>query len=60
LQQVIRARYLVSYRPSAFELNGTYRGIEIKAEKDGHKLTVYARKGYYASDVRNAPSGAEQ
>jgi Ca-activated chloride channel family protein len=60
LQQVIRARYLVSYRPSAFELNGAYRGIEIKAEKDGHRLTVYARKGYYASDVRNAPSGAEQ
>jgi Ca-activated chloride channel family protein len=60
LQQVIRARYLVSYRPSAFERNGVYRAIDIKAEKDGHKLTVYARKGYYAADVRNAPSGAEQ
>ena len=49
LQQVIRARYLVSYRPSAFEMNGVYRAIDIKAEKNGHKLTVYARKGYYAS-----------
>ena len=49
LQQVIRARYLVSYRPSAFQRNGAYRAINIKAEKDGHKLTVYARKGYYAS-----------
>jgi len=49
LQQVIRARYLVSYRPSAFEMNGAYRKIDIKAEKNGHKLTVYARKGYYAS-----------
>ncbi|MBV8515665.1 MAG: VWA domain-containing protein, partial [Acidobacteria bacterium] len=49
LQQVIRARYLVSYRPSAFQMNGAYRPIDIKAEKDGHKLTVYARKGYYAS-----------
>jgi Ca-activated chloride channel family protein len=49
LQQVIRARYLVSYRPSAFEKNGSYRPIEIKAEKDGKKLTVYARKGYYAA-----------
>jgi Ca-activated chloride channel homolog len=49
LQQVIRARYLVSYRPSAFEMNGAYRAIDIKAEKNGHKLTVYARKGYYAS-----------
>jgi Ca-activated chloride channel homolog len=54
LQQVIRARYLVSYRPSAFQRNGAYRAIDIKAEKDGHKLTVYARKGYYAS-----PSGAQ-
>jgi Ca-activated chloride channel homolog len=49
LQQVIRARYLVSYRPSAFQRNGAYRAIDIKAEKDGHKLTVYARKGYYAA-----------
>ena len=49
LQQVIRARYLVSYRPSAFEKNGSYRAIEIRAEKDGRKLTVYARKGYYAA-----------
>jgi len=49
LQQVIRARYLVSYRPSAFEMNGAYRAIDIRADKNGHKLTVYARKGYYAS-----------
>ncbi|MGC1907228.1 MAG: VWA domain-containing protein [Candidatus Acidiferrum sp.] len=54
LQQVIRARYLVSYRPSAFPMDGTYRAIDIKAEKDGHKLTVYARKGYYASPARTA------
>jgi Ca-activated chloride channel homolog len=51
LQQVIRARYLVSYRPSAFQRNGAYRAIDIKAEKDGHKLTVYARKGYYAASA---------
>jgi VWFA-related protein len=49
LQQVIRARYLVSYRPSGLEKNGAYRAIEIRAEKDGRKLTVYARKGYYAA-----------
>ncbi len=60
LQQVIRARYLVSYRPSAFELNGAYRAIEIKAEKDGHKLTVYARKGYYAAVPQSGSSEAEQ
>jgi Ca-activated chloride channel homolog len=55
LQQVIRARYLVSYRPSAFQSNGAYRAIDIKAEKDGHKLTVYARKGYYASTSSAKP-----
>jgi Ca-activated chloride channel family protein len=51
LQQVIRARYLVSYRPSGFQRDGAYRPIEVKAQKDGHKLTVYARKGYYASSA---------
>jgi Ca-activated chloride channel family protein len=56
LQQVIRARYLVSYRPAAFQRNGAYRAINITAEKDGHKLTVYARKGYYAS-TSTAQSG---
>ena len=49
LQQVIRARYLVSYRPAEFQRDGTYRGVDISATKDGRKLTVIARKGYYAS-----------
>ncbi len=49
LQQVIRSRYLISYKPALFKRDGQYRAIEIKAEKDGHKLHVYARKGYYAS-----------
>jgi len=48
LQQVIRGRYLVSYKPAAFQRDGRYRAIDIEAEKDGHKLKVYARKGYYA------------
>jgi Ca-activated chloride channel homolog len=56
LQEVIRGRYLVSYKPSGFQLNGRYRAIEIKAEKDGRKLTVYARKGYYATPVRTESS----
>ena len=60
LQQVIRARYLVSYRPSAFEMNGAYRAIEIKAEKDGRKLTVYARKGYYAAGAESGSSEKER
>ena len=49
LQQVIRGRYLVSYKPDSFQRDGRYRAIDIKAEKDGRKLKVYARKGYYAS-----------
>jgi VWFA-related protein len=49
LQQVIRSRYLITYKPAAFKRDGEYRAIDIKVEKDGHKLRVYARKGYYAS-----------
>jgi Ca-activated chloride channel homolog len=49
LQQVIRSRYLISYKPALFKRDGQYRAIDIKAEKGGHKLRVYARKGYYAS-----------
>jgi len=52
VQQVIRGRYLVSYKPASFQRDGRYRTIDIKAEKDGHKLRVYARKGYYASATR--------
>jgi Ca-activated chloride channel family protein len=49
LQQMIRSRYLVSYKPALFKRDGQYRAIDITAEKDGHKLRVYARKGYFAS-----------
>jgi VWFA-related protein len=49
LQQLIRGRYMVSYKPASFERDGRYRAINIKAEKDGHGIKVYARKGYYAS-----------
>jgi Ca-activated chloride channel family protein len=48
LQQVIRSRYLVSYKPALFKRNGEYRTIEIAARKNGHKLRVYVRRGYYA------------
>lgn len=54
LQQVIRGRYLVSYKPDAFKRDGRYRAIDIKAEKDGRKFKVYARKGYYAAAAQSA------
>jgi len=49
LQQVIRSRYLISYKPASFKHDGQFRAIDIAAQKSGHKLRVYARKGYYAS-----------
>lgn len=48
LQQVLRGRYLVAYKPASFQRDGAYRPIEITARKNGRKLNVYARKGYYA------------
>jgi hypothetical protein len=48
VQEVIRSRYLVSYKPALFRHDGQYRTIDITAEKSGRKLRVYARKGYYA------------
>jgi Ca-activated chloride channel homolog len=54
VQQVIRSRYLVSYKPAAFQRDGHYRPIEIQAQKDGRQLRVYARKGYYAAAAQPA------
>jgi VWFA-related protein len=48
LQQVIRGRYLISYKPAHFEADGRYRAIAIEVQKSGHKLHIYARRGYYA------------
>jgi Ca-activated chloride channel family protein len=54
LQQVLRGRYLVHYKPSSSKTDGRYHAVDIKAEKDGRKLKVYARKGYYASALLDA------
>ena len=53
LQEVIRSRYLVSYKPAEFQANGAYRSIAMVAHKSGHKLRVYARHGYYAPGEAN-------
>jgi Ca-activated chloride channel homolog len=58
LQQVIRGRYLVSYKPAAFQRDGRYRTIDIQAKKDGRQYKIYTRKGYYASAA--APAGGEK
>lgn len=54
LQQVLRGRYLVYYTPTSPQTDGRFHAVDIKAEKDGHKLKVYARKGYYASALIDA------
>ena len=54
LQEVIRSRYLISYKPADFRPDGSYRTIGVAARKSGHKLRVYARRGYYA------PTGASE
>jgi Ca-activated chloride channel homolog len=54
LEQVLRGRYLVYYTPSSSQTDGRFHAVDIKAEKDGHNLKVYARKGYYASALLDA------
>ena len=48
LPDVIRSRYLIAYRPANFAPNGKYRSIHVQAEKDGRRLHVTTRRGYYA------------
>lgn len=48
LNEELRSRYAISYRPREFQSDGRYRRIEIVAQKAGKKLKVHARKGYYA------------
>ncbi|ABF40867.1 von Willebrand factor, type A [Candidatus Koribacter versatilis Ellin345] len=50
LQQVIRSRYLITYKPSGFKRDGSYRRVQVAAEKDGRKLHVVSRSGYYATE----------
>ena len=54
LQEVIRSRYLISYKPASFKRDGGYRSIDLSAKKSGHKLRVFARKGYFAPTNSNA------
>ncbi|HLY40810.1 MAG TPA: VWA domain-containing protein [Terracidiphilus sp.] len=54
LQQVIRSRYLISYKPASFKADSKYRTIDLAAQKDGHKLKIFARKGYYATAAQPA------
>jgi Ca-activated chloride channel homolog len=57
LQMILRSRYLVSYLPASFNLDGHYRPVDLEAQKDGHQLKVFARRGYYAQDSSQASPG---
>jgi VWFA-related protein len=48
LHDLIRSRYFIAYKPADFQPNGSYRTINIIAEKNGKRLQVRARKGYRA------------
>ncbi len=48
IEEELRSRYAVSYKPSEFTPDGHYRSIKIEARKSGAKVEVRARKGYYA------------
>jgi Ca-activated chloride channel family protein len=54
LQQVLRGRYLIYYKPASPQPDGRFHAVDIKAEKDGRKLKIFARKGYYASALLDA------
>jgi VWFA-related protein len=48
LQEFIRGRYALLYKPALLKHDDQYRAINITAQKSGRKLRVYARKGYFA------------
>lgn len=48
LRDLIRSRYLVAYKPADFTPDGKYRAIRLTAEKNGKRLQVHVRKGYFA------------
>jgi Ca-activated chloride channel family protein len=48
IEEELRSRYAVSYKPSEFRPDGHYRAIKIEARKGGDKVEIRARKGYYA------------
>jgi VWFA-related protein len=45
IQEELRSQYALSYKPTAFKLDGHYRSIEIQAQKQ-KDLHIRSRKGY--------------
>lgn len=53
LSEAIRSRYLIAYKPADFIPDGSYRRLKVTAERDGRRLQVQVRKGYFARLVGN-------
>lgn len=53
LERAIRSRYLIAYKAADFKPDGRFRSIRVLAEKDGQRLHVQVRKGYYARAAIN-------
>ena len=65
IEEELRSRYAISYKPSGFAPDGHYRTIKIEARKGegGERMVIRARKGYYAraaSWLSPNPTAAEE
>ena len=58
IEDELRSRYAIAYRPADFKPDGHYRKIKIIARKLGKKLKVHARRGYFASLASPLTDGA--
>lgn len=48
LSEAIRSRYLIAYKAADFVPDGSYHRLKVTAERNGKRLRVHVRKGYYA------------
>jgi Ca-activated chloride channel family protein len=46
IEKILRSQYAIGYAPSELEADGSFRSIDVHANK--HGLMVHARNGYYA------------
>jgi len=60
IEEELRSRYAVSYKPAEFTPDGHYRTIKIEARKAGDKVEVRARKGYYARAASSLSSDTSE
>jgi VWFA-related protein len=55
VEQEMRSRYVVSYKPRDLVPDGRFRRIQIIAKRMNQKLHVQSRRGYYAPLERQLP-----